>query len=142
MHLQKSLNISQHVVDRHLVGIPQSSTQALYRNENASTLENLHDLVSGNRETSMGIQEISINYTSFGEVYDHSTIIANPCFSAINAENILANPDPKTMAACKRRSDWNKWMEAIEVELNLLKKRKMFTDVIPTSPKIFPLGFK
>jgi hypothetical protein len=34
------------------------------------------------------------------------------------------------------------WKEAIEAELNSLKKRKVFTDVIPTPPRIFPVGFK
>jgi hypothetical protein len=32
--------------------------------------------------------------------------------------------------------------EAIEVELNSCKKRKMFTDMIPTPPRIFPVEFK
>jgi hypothetical protein len=104
--------------------------------------ENPDDLVLGNHETSMGIQEISINYTSSGEVYDHSTTIVNPCFSTIIAENFLADPDPKTMAECKRRSDCNKWKEVIEAKLNSLKKRKVFTDVIPTPPRIFSIGFK
>jgi hypothetical protein len=75
-------------------------------------------------------------------VYDRSTTIVNKCFSIINAENFLANPDSKTMAKCKRRSDWNEWNEAIEVELNSLKKRKVFTDVIPTPPRIFLVVFK
>jgi hypothetical protein len=102
-----------------------------------------HDaLILGNHETSMGITEISINYTSFGEVYGRSTTIVNSCFSTINCENFLAALDPKTMAECKGRSDWNKWKEAIESELNSLKKRKMFTDVIPTSPRIFSIRFK
>jgi hypothetical protein len=35
--LQKTVNMSQPVVDRHLMDIPQSSTQARYRKENAST---------------------------------------------------------------------------------------------------------
>jgi hypothetical protein len=96
----------------------------------------------GNHDTSTGIQEISINYTSSGEVYDRSTTIVNPCFSTIIDENFLANPDPKTMAECKRHSDWNKWKEAIEAELNKLKKRMVFIDVIPTPPKIIPVGFK
>jgi hypothetical protein len=103
--LQKIVNVSQPVVDRHLVDIPQSSIQVHYRNENASTSKNPDDLVLGNHETSMRIQEISINYTSSGEVYDRSTTIVNPCFSTIIAENFLANPDPKTMAECKRRSN-------------------------------------
>jgi hypothetical protein len=123
--LQKTVNVSQLVVDKHLVDIPQSSTQARYRNENASTSKNPDALVLGNHEASTGIQEISINYTSSREVYDRSTIIVNPCFSTVIAENFLADPDPKTMAECKRRSDWNKWKKAIEVELNSLKKRKV-----------------
>jgi hypothetical protein len=79
--------VSRPVVDRHLVDISQSSTQVRYRNENASISENPDALVLGNHETSMGIQEISINYTSSEEVYDHSTIIVNPYFSTNIAEN-------------------------------------------------------
>jgi hypothetical protein len=140
--LQKTVNVSQPVVDRHLVDIPQSSTQVRYRNENASTSKNPDDLVLGNRETSTGIQVISINYTSSGEVYDCTTTIVNQCFSTISAENFLTNPDPKTMTECKWRLDWNKWKEAIEVELNSLKKRKVVTDVTPTPLRIFSVGFK
>jgi hypothetical protein len=75
-------------------------------------------------------------------VYGHSTIIFNPCFSTVIAENFLADPNPKTMEECKRHLDWNMWKEAIETELNSLKKRKVFTDVIPTLPRIFPVEFK
>jgi hypothetical protein len=96
----------------------------------------------GNHETSKGIEEISINYTSSEKVYDHNTTIADLCFSTIIVENFLNDLDPKSMAECKKRSDWNKWKEAIEVELNSLKKRKVFTDVIPTPPRTFPIGFK
>jgi hypothetical protein len=142
MPLQKTVNVSQPMIDKHIVDIPQSSTQARYGNENASTSENPDDLVLGNHETSMVIQEISNNYTSSGEVYDRSTTIVNPYFSTIIAENFLADLDPKTMAECKRRSDWNKWKKAIEAELNLLKKRNVFTDVIRKPPRIFPVRFR
>jgi hypothetical protein len=76
---QKIVNVRQHVVDRHLVNInmPQSSTQVCYINENASTLENCDTLMLGNHEESNGIEEISINYTSSGEVYDSRTTIVN-----------------------------------------------------------------
>jgi hypothetical protein len=104
--------------------------------------ENLDDLVLGNHETSKGIQEISINYTSSGEVYDRSSTIVNPSFSTIIAEHVFVDLDPKTMSECKRRSNWNKWKESIEVELNSLKKIKVFTDVIPTSRRIFHVEFK
>jgi hypothetical protein len=100
------------------------------------------NLVLENHEASKGIKEISINYTSSGKVYNRSTIIRNLCFSTIIAEIFLNHPDPKTMAECKKCSDGNKWKEAIEAELNSLKKRKVFTEVIPTPPRTFPVGFK
>jgi hypothetical protein len=100
-HPQKTVNVNQSVVYRHLVdnNIPQSSTQACYINENASTSEK-YDIVLENHETSTGTQKISINYTSYREVYHSSTIIVNPCFSTILAENFLADPDSKTMTKC------------------------------------------
>jgi hypothetical protein len=78
--LQNIVNLSQPRVDKHLVDINilQSSTQAHYINENASTSKNHDDLVLENNETSNRIQEISINYTSSGDVYNHSTTIVNP----------------------------------------------------------------
>jgi hypothetical protein len=84
--------------------------------------KNHDDLILPNHETSKGIQKIFINHTSSEEVYDHSTIIINSCFSTIISENVLTNLDPKTMAEFKRRSDWNKWKEIIEAELKSLRK--------------------
>jgi hypothetical protein len=46
--LQKTVNVNQPGVDRHHVDIPQSSTQARYRKESASTSENPDALVLGN----------------------------------------------------------------------------------------------
>jgi hypothetical protein len=88
------------------------------------------------------IHEISINYSSSRELYDHSTTIVKSYFSTVIAQRILTNLDWKTMAECKKCSDLNKWKEAIEVELSSLRKRKLFTNVIPTPPRIFPVGFK
>jgi hypothetical protein len=76
----------------------------------------------GNHEASKGIEDISINYTSSGEVYDRSTINANLCFSIVIAKNFLNDPDPKIMVECKKRSDSNQWKEAIEAKINSLKK--------------------
>jgi hypothetical protein len=86
---------------------PQSSSQAHYTNETRIS-EIPENLVLGNHEASRGIEEISINYTSSREVYDHITTIANICFSTVIAENFLNNSYPKTMAECKKRWDWNK----------------------------------
>jgi hypothetical protein len=101
---------------------PQSSSQARYINE-TRTSEIPDSLILRNHEASKGIEEISINYTSSGKVYNRNTTIADICFSTIIAESFLNDPDLKTMVECKNQSDWNKWKEAIEAELNSLKKR-------------------
>jgi hypothetical protein len=140
---RKSKNVFQpEVQQRHSnADDPQSSSQACYINE-TRTLKIHDNLVLGNHETSKGIEEISINYTSCGKVYDHNTTIADLCFSTIIAKNLLNDRDPKTMIECKKYSDCNKWKEAIEAKVNSLKKRKVFTDVISTPPRTFPIGFK
>jgi hypothetical protein len=85
------MNVSQPVVDRHLVNINiiQSSTQVRYINETARTLKIPHTLVLGNHEALNGIEEISINYNSFEEVYDHSSTIVNSNFSTMIAKESL-----------------------------------------------------
>jgi hypothetical protein len=102
---------------------PQSSSQACYTNE-TKTSEIPDNLVLENHEASKQIEEISINYTSSEKLYDHNTTIADICFSTIIAESFLNDPDPKTIAECKKSSVWNKWKEVIEAELNSLKKKK------------------
>jgi hypothetical protein len=46
----------------------------------------------------------------------------NSCFSTMVAD-LLNDPNPKTMVECKQCSDWIKWKEAIETELDSLRKR-------------------
>jgi hypothetical protein len=83
---------------------PQPSSQARYTN--GTRISKIPDnLVLGNHEALKGIEEISINYTSSGEVYDHSINIANLCFSCFITENFLNDLDPKTTAECKKCSD-------------------------------------
>jgi hypothetical protein len=86
---------------------PQSSSQARYIIE-TRTSEIPDNLVLGNHKTSKGIEEISINYTSSGKVYDRNTTITDLCFSTIIAKNFLNDLDHKTMTECKKRLDWNK----------------------------------
>jgi hypothetical protein len=140
---RKSENVIHPVVERHHMNAndPQSSSQVCYTNETRIS-EIPDNIVLGYHEASEGIEEISINYTSSGEVYDCNTTIANLCFSTIIAENFINDPDPKIMVECKKCSDWNNWKEAIESKLNSLNKIKVFTDVIPTPPRTFHVGFK
>jgi hypothetical protein len=60
-----------------------------------------------NHDEFHGVQEISINYTSFGELFDHATMVVNSCFSTMVA-NLFNDPDPKTIAECKQHSNWIK----------------------------------
>jgi hypothetical protein len=106
---RKSKNVIQPEVEqRHSnVDVPQSSSQTHYINE-TRTSEIPDNLVLENHKMSKRIEEISINYTSSGKVYDRNTTIADLCFSTIIAKKILNDPDPKTMTECKKCSDWNK----------------------------------
>jgi hypothetical protein len=56
--------------------------------------------------------------------------------------DLLNDPNPKTMAECKQCSDWIKWNEAIKAELDSLRKREVFSKVIPTPPRTYLVGFK
>jgi hypothetical protein len=94
-----------------------------------------------NHEEIHVVQEILINYTSSGELFDRTTMIVNSGFSTMVAD-LLNNPDPKIMAECKQCSDRIKWKEAIETELNSLRKREVFSNVIPTPPRTHPIRFK
>jgi hypothetical protein len=82
-------------------------SQACYTNE-TGTSEISDNLILGNHEALKGIEEMSINYTSSGKVYDRNTTIADICFSAVIAKSFLNDPDPKTMTECKKCLDWNK----------------------------------
>jgi hypothetical protein len=103
--------------------------------------EDPDSLVLGNHDEFHGVQEISINYTSPEELFDHTITVVNSCFSIMVAD-LLNDPNPKTISECKQRSDWIKWKKAIETELGSLRKREVFSNVIPTPPRTYPVGFK
>jgi hypothetical protein len=75
--------------------------------EQAGGSEDPDSLVLGNHDEFYGVQKISINYTSSGELLDRTTMVVNSCFSTMVAD-LLNDPDSKTMAECKQRSDWIK----------------------------------
>jgi hypothetical protein len=56
--------------------------------------------------------------------------------------DLLNDPDPKIMTVCKQRLDWIKWKEAIETELDSLRKREVFSKLIPTAHRTYPVEFK
>jgi len=52
------------------------------------------------------------------------------------------DPKPKSVIECWKRSDWDKWKIAIEVELCSLCQREVFGPAAPTPPKVVPVGCK
>jgi hypothetical protein len=104
-------------------------------------LKDPDSLILENHDEFHGVQEISINCISFGELLNHTTMVVNSYFSTMVAD-LLNDPDLKTMAECKQLSNWIKWKEVIEAELDSLRKRKVFSNVIPTPPRTYPAGFK
>jgi hypothetical protein len=113
----------------------------VHTTEQAGGSEDPDALVLGNHDEFDGVQEISINYTSFGELLDRTTMVVNSCFSTMVAD-LLNDPNLKTMIECKQRSDWINWKEVIEIELDSLRKREVFNNVRPTPPMTYPVGFK
>ena len=50
--------------------------------------------------------------------------------------------EPKSVEECRRRNDWPKWKDAIQVELNCLAKREVFRPVVQTPEGVKPVGYK
>jgi hypothetical protein len=104
----KKVNASQPKVDGHEVdSINPWPNLHVHTIEQAGGSKDPDSLVLGNHDEFHGVQEISINYTSFGELFDHTTTVVNSCFSTMVVD-LLNDLDPKTMAECKQRSDWIK----------------------------------
>jgi hypothetical protein len=72
--------------------------------EQAGGSEDPDSLVLGNHDEFHGVQEISINYTSSGELLDRTIMVVNSCFSTMVVD-LLNDPGPKTMSECKQRWD-------------------------------------
>jgi hypothetical protein len=76
----------------------------VHTTEQAGGSEDPDSLVLGNHDEFHGVQEISINYTSSGELLDRTIMVVNSCFSTMVVD-LLNDPDPKTMSECKQHWD-------------------------------------
>ena len=80
-----------------------------------------------------------------GERWNRNEIIVDDIFAYHVAQNVAnENEDlePMSMEECRHREDWPKWKEAIDCELKLLAKRKVFGPVLLTPYGIKPVGYK
>jgi hypothetical protein len=72
----------------------------VHTTEQAGGSEDPDSLVLGNHDEFHGVEEISINYTSFRELLDRTTMVINSYFSTMIVD-LLNDPNPMTMAECK-----------------------------------------
>ncbi|KAM1683262.1 hypothetical protein ACFX14_034438 [Malus domestica] len=89
-------------------------------------------------------REISLHYTVLDEVWNMNKMIIDEGFSYSVATDIMLSNDiePCSVDECQRRTDWSNWKQAIQVELDMLEKRKVFRPIIPTPPHVKPVGYK
>jgi len=133
-------NATQPHVERHPVEVqPSHPTSTVHSIPDVGTSKHPNTIILENNDTSQRVREISINYIESGESYDRKSTIVDIYFAEAIAEIIQNDPDPKTMAKCKKCSDRNQWKDAIQAELSSLSKRKVFTHAIPTPRGIFPI---
>jgi hypothetical protein len=128
--------------ETHLEGESPSATVRTNSYNSTRTTEQLSSSNLGNNdEPDDSVEEISINYAESGELYNRKTTDVDINFVSKIADAI-EDPEPKSMAECRKHSDRVKWKEAIETELCSLSKRQVFGPVARTPPNIFPVGCK
>ena len=89
--------------------------------------------------------EISISYVHMREKWDRNNIAINNIFTFQVASDIIRNNEdlkPQNVEEYRHRNDWPKWKEAIQVELNSLKKCEVFGPVVQTPEDVKPVGYK
>ena len=71
-------------------------------------------------------------------------MIINDAFAYSVATDIMFSDDiePRSVDECQRRTNWSNWKEAIQVELDSLAKQKVFGLIVPTPPRVKPVGYK
>jgi hypothetical protein len=112
--------------------------------------------VTGNEVPVPNNNEISVFYTYSGEFWNRKEFLMDDTFSYAMANEIIKydnkhirksddnedNTEPRTIQECRQRKDWPKWKDAIQAELDSLKKRGVFGPVVQTPKGINPVGFK
>ena len=88
--------------------------------------------------------EISINYVLSGKQWNRKHVDMDDLFAYEVALELMDNEDhePTSIYECMQRPDWLKWKEAINVELESLRKRGAFGPIIRTPHDIKPVGYK
>lgn len=89
--------------------------------------------------------EISISYVSTKKHWNRNDVVMDEVFSYSIALEITSDEndfEPRTVEECRRRHDWPKWKEAMEIELKSLEKREVFGQIAHTPKGVKPVGYK
>ena len=97
------MNAHQQAVDETQSGSdPQPSSNA--RMVEVGISEKPRTMDTGNPDVSLRVDELATNYIETGETFDRKATIVDTYFSEQVAD-ILSDPDPKSIAECRKRSD-------------------------------------
>ena len=89
-------------------------------------------------------RKVSVHYTVLDEVWNRNEMIVDDAFAYLVATDIMLSDDiePRFIDECRCRIDWSNWKQEIQVELDSLVKRKVFGPIVPTPPRVKPVGYK
>ncbi|KAL0802974.1 hypothetical protein Bca101_058150 [Brassica carinata] len=90
-------------------------------------------------------EEISINYIMSGKQWNRKHVDMDDIFAYHVALEIIEDDEdlePTSINECMKSKDWLKWKEAINVELNSFKKRRVFGPILRTPYDVKPVGYK
>lgn len=125
-------------------GIPEITDIAAAEIHSSEPIQEVWDAKSQGSE-GINNNEISINYSMSGTQWNRKDVDIDAIFAykvALEVAHTQEDLEPTSIIECTRRSDWLKWKEAINVELNSLKKRNVFGPIIRTPFDTKPVGHK
>jgi hypothetical protein len=93
--------------------------------------------------THMDNEEISVQYSHTGTVWERSSTELNDLFSFLIYKAITEElPDPKSVKEAQQRPDWKHWEVAINSELDSLITRQVFGPIIKVSQDTHLTGYR
>ena len=105
-------------------------------NHNTGIAERPNQNILGNDKGLVKVNiEVAMNFVNTGETYNINITVVDDIFAsttALTISNDNLDPEPKSIAECRKCSNWVRWKQAIEAELDSLNKRKFFCCVVRT----------
>nr|XP_016480656.1 PREDICTED: uncharacterized protein LOC107801782 [Nicotiana tabacum] len=80
-----------------------------------------------------------------GKRWNRNNVIVDNNFAYNVAVEVMQQDgdlEPKSIDECRRRNDWPKWKDAIQVELASLEKHEVFGPIVQTLEGVKPVGYK